>query len=99
MDPTNPIVVVSGEHQYGIDPQSLKPSRPDLIALRLEYQRSLIRSGRRRFTPILVTIDGVIIDGHHAVLAAAEEAVTVDVLVSDLPVKGRQVAILDLPLR
>jgi len=99
MDPTNPIVVVLGEHQHGIDPQSLKPSRPDLIALWLEYQRSLIRSGRRRFTPILVTIDGVIIDGHHAVHAAAEEAVTVDVMVSDLPVKGMQVAILDLPLR
>jgi hypothetical protein len=77
----------------------MRPSRNDLSPARVEYQRVLIRGGQARFTPILVTTDGVIVDGHHAVRAAAEEGNLVEVTVSPLPATGRAGSILDLPLR
>jgi hypothetical protein len=96
---TNPITRQPGELQTGVAPARLWPSRPDLASARVEFQRSLLRTGSPRYTPIQVTIDGVIIDGHHAVRAAAEEGLTIEVLISALPVKGRSETILDLPLR
>src|SRR5262245_22710169 len=39
--------------------------------VRLEFQRSLIRAGQTRLSPVKVTQDGVIWDGQHAVRAAA----------------------------
>jgi hypothetical protein len=96
---TNPITGQPGEIQKGVDPVRLRPSRPDLVSARVEFQRNLLRTGVPRSTPIQVTADGVVIDGHHAIRAAAEEGSTIDVLISALPVKGLSDTILDLPLR
>lgn len=98
-DGTNPIAGKPGDIQQGVDPVRLRPSRPDLASTRVEFQRTLVRTRTPRYTPIQVTIDGVIVDGHHAVRAAAEEGLTVDVLISALPVEGQPETILDLPLR
>lgn len=69
----NPITEPPGRVQTGVDPGRLRPSRNDLVRHRLNHQRLLVCSGQTRHTPILVSRDGVIIDGHHAVRAAAEE--------------------------
>jgi hypothetical protein len=95
---SNPVTASAGEVQRGVDPARLRPSRADLIRARFEFQRSLLRSGRPRFTMIQVNREGVIVDGHHAVRAAAEEARPVDVTVSPLPVVAISVSILDLPV-
>jgi hypothetical protein len=97
--PESPITESPGHSQGGVDPIQLRPSRHDLSSSRLEVQRALIRAGRPRFTPILVTSEGVIVDGHHAVRAAAEERILVDVTVSPLPASRQPGSILDLPLR
>ena len=94
-----PITVPAGQVQKGVDPMCLKPARGDLIRMRLELQRSLLRTGVSRLTPIQVSREGVIVDGHHAVRAAAEEGHTVDVLVSELAVPGKACTILDLDVR
>ena len=47
---------------------------------------------------IQVTRDGVIVDGHHMVRAAAEEGVRVDVIVSLLPTLRKAGSILDLEI-
>src|SRR4051794_15980253 len=93
---SNPISVGPGQTQQGVDPMLLRPSRPDLVRARLEAQRSLLLGGHVRATPILVTIEGVIVDGHHAVRAAAEERRLVDVAVTPLPVAASAPTILDL---
>src|SRR5437899_1839012 len=95
----NPITATPGQMQGGIDPRQLLPARRDLIRTRLEFQWALLRSGRQRFTPIQVTPDGVIRDGHHAVRAAAEEGATVDVLVVNDRVSPSGPDILALPVR
>src|SRR5688500_14847095 len=77
----NPITAQPGQTQAGVDPQALLPSRHDLLRVRLEAQRMLLLAGTPRQTPIQVTPDGVIWDGHHAVRAAAEEGRPVEVLV------------------
>jgi hypothetical protein len=99
VDWQNPITEPPDQVQYGVDPSRLRPSRDDLIRGRLNLQCQLLRSRRKRFTPIVVSKDGVIIDGHHAIRAAAEKGQTVDVLVRDFPVAGRGDSILDLPIR
>jgi hypothetical protein len=76
----------------------LLPSRSDLIRRRLDFQRQLLRHGTPRLTPIQVTTDGVIFDGHHAVRAAAEEGRLVDVTVIGFPVPATADSILDLPV-
>jgi len=58
----------------------------------------LIKRGQARFTPIHVSREGVIIDGHHYV-RAAEERRMVEVLVTSLSVAAIADSILDLPLR
>jgi ParB-like chromosome segregation protein Spo0J len=85
--------------QTGVDPTRLRPARDDLVRLRLEFQRSLIRRGVPRLTPIQVSREGVIVDGHHAVRAAAEEGRSIDVLVTDFAITGKTCSILDLTLR
>jgi hypothetical protein len=70
----------------------------DLVIARLAFQRQLLRSGKPRLTPIQVTTDGVIFDGHHAVRAAAEDGKLIDVVVIDFPVPPTADSILDLPL-
>src|SRR5438105_13873534 len=77
----NPITVPVGQIQKAIDPRTLLPSRRTLDRNRLEAQRSLLVAGMPRLTPILVTREGVIWDGHHAVRAAAEESRLVGVQV------------------
>jgi hypothetical protein len=47
---------------------------------------------------IQVSRGGVIVDGYHAVRAAAEEGMTVEVTVSPLPVAPKPGSILDLPV-
>jgi hypothetical protein len=96
--PSNPIQAKPGDVQHDVDPALLLPGRADLSRKRLEFQRSLIRSNRERFTPIQVSRNGVIIDGHHYVRAAAEEGRRVDVFVSPLPAVSKAGSILDLPL-
>jgi hypothetical protein len=93
-----PIHAKPGDIQHDVDPAMLLPSRVDLSRKRLEFQRGLILSNRARFTPIQVSTDGLIIDGHHYVRAAAEERRRVDVLVSPLPAPARAGSILDLAL-
>jgi hypothetical protein len=95
----SPITVPPGQVQPGVDPNRLRPSRGDLIKSRLEFQRSLIRAGRPRLTPIQASREGVIIDGHHAVRAAAEERQAVDVFVSALSAPAKAGSIMDLAVR
>jgi hypothetical protein len=52
-----------------------------------------------RFTPVLVTPDGVIVDGHHIVRAAAEEGKLIDVRVIGYAQSPVGEMILDLPVR
>jgi hypothetical protein len=95
----NPISAAPGQVQIGVDPTRLLPSRSDLVRLRLELQRQLIRSGTPRFAPVLVTPDGVIFDGHHAVRAAAEEGKLIDVRVVGISQPPAGELILDLSVR
>jgi hypothetical protein len=95
----NPITAASGQLQNGVDARQLLPGRHALIRVRLEFQRALQQSGQGRYTPIQVTRDGVIWDGHHAVRAAAEAGASVDVLVIDVNVVPAAASILDLPVR
>jgi hypothetical protein len=95
----NPISVSPGGVQIGVDPTLLLPSRPDLIRQRLEFQRALVKAGQARFTPILVTPDGVIFDGHHAVRAASEEGKSVQVQIIDMKIQPVASILLNLPVR
>jgi precorrin isomerase len=94
----NPITTQSGLSQVGVDPLRLLPSRLDLTQRRLDLQRALRATGQPRFSPILVTTDGVIYDGHHAVRVAAEDGITVDVKVVADSVPASAACILDLPV-
>jgi hypothetical protein len=95
----NPIVVGPGKQQTDVDPSQLRPARGDLIRSRVEFQRSLIRGRRARLTPIQVSEQAVIIDGHHYVRAAAEEGILIEVVVSSLSALPKAGSVLDLPLR
>jgi hypothetical protein len=95
----NPITMTPGIIQTNVDPLQLRPSRGDLTAKRSEIQRQLRLAGVARFTPIVSSREGVIIDGHHAVRAAAEEGRTIDVMVSNFVVPAQADSILDLPIR
>jgi len=59
----------------------------------------VIQSGQVRFTPIQVSREGVIIDGHHYTRAAAEEGRLIEVVVTSLSAVALADSILDLPLR
>src|SRR5262245_24961004 len=95
---TNPIVVLVGQVQGGVDPVRLLPARGDLLQWRLDQQIALLDSAITRHTPIQVTAEGVIWDGHHGVRAAAEKGLTVDVLVVSELVEPSGVTILSLPV-
>src|SRR6266851_1578128 len=95
----NPITVPPGQTQTGVDARFLRPGRHDLIRVRLEFQRSLQQAGRKRYTLIEVTSEGVIVDGHHAARAAAEANTLVDVRVVGLSAPPTAESILDLPVR
>lgn len=95
----NPITAQPGQIQKAVDPRRLLPSRRDLVEARVDFQRALLRSGKTRFTPIQVTSDGVIHDGHHGVRAAAEEMMSVDVVVVVPWLSPSASSVLDLPMR
>lgn len=95
----NPIVIPAGSHQSAVVPTDLLPSRSDLWQSRLDQQLQLIQAGTPRWTPITVTPEGVIIDGHHAVRAAADLGLAVGVLVEPLGIRPVGKLIQELPLR
>jgi len=94
----NPIRVPPGQWQYGVDPLQLLSGRRDLIQWRLDLQQGLLNTNTPREDPIVVTADGVIWDGHHAIRIAAETGRTVDVFVTDKSRIPRAVSILALPV-
>jgi hypothetical protein len=95
----SPVSAAPGQVQQGVDARSLLPSRIDLEQGRLALQSALRQAGTPRSTPILVTTEGVIWDGHHAVRLAAENGETVDVRVVSLLVPPSGLTILQLPVR
>jgi hypothetical protein len=95
----SPITAPPGQVQVGVDAGSLLPSRTDLEQARLDAQAALRQTGTPRSTPILVTIEGVIWDGHHAVRLAAENGETVDVRVVALLESPSGLTIRQLPVR
>jgi hypothetical protein len=95
--PFDPKSVKAGETVEGTDPRTLTAGRPALIKSRLDAQRSLISQGIVRFTPIVVTTQGIVYDGNHAVRAAADMGVSITVVVVDVPAQGFG-SILSLPV-
>jgi hypothetical protein len=95
----SPISASPGQVQKGVDARLLLPSRIDLEQGRLDLQSALRQAGTPRSTPIRVTTEGVIWDGHHAVRLAAEKGETVDVRVIPLLVPPSGLTILQLPVR
>src|SRR5947209_1315943 len=93
---SNPITAAVGEIQASVDPLSVLPSRHDLSQTRLDIQKALVDAGTERHTPIQVTEDGVIWDGHHAVRVAAERGAAVTVLVVNERANPTADSILDL---
>jgi hypothetical protein len=94
----NTITAQVGQFQANVDPLSLVPSRLDLSQVRLDIQQGLLDSGTQRSTPIRVTPDGVIWDGHHAVRLAAEQGTRVSVQVVKFKQTPTAASILDLPV-
>ena len=94
----NPITVAPGQFQTGVDALLLLPSRPDLSQVRLDIQKVLADAGSERYTPIQVTVDGVIWDGRHAIRIAAEQKREVTVKVVNQKMKPTAASILDLPV-
>jgi hypothetical protein len=94
----NPITLPAGQIQTGLDPNQLIPSRGELIRHRVEFQRRLMQSRQKRMTPIRVTQEGVIWDGHHAIRAAAELGIPVDVLVVAQSIPPSGLSIMQLPI-
>jgi hypothetical protein len=92
-----PITAPPGQAQANIDPLKLLPSRHDLSQVRLDIQQALLDAGKQRSTPIEVTPDGVIWDGHHAVRVAAEKAIPIMVKVVNVRVNPTASSIMDLP--
>lgn len=94
----NPITAQPGQVQQDVDPTQLRSGRTDLVKARVEWQRHLMKAGIRRFTPIQVNREAIINDGHHAVRAAAEEGLLVEVLVIEPTLVAVDEMILDLPV-
>jgi hypothetical protein len=92
----NPITASPGQLQSGVDPLHLLPSRLDLEQTRLDAQRALQDAGIERWTPVEVTPDGVIWDGHHGVRVAAENGKQLTVKVVAIQLKPTAASIIDL---
>jgi hypothetical protein len=92
----NPITAPPGQIQTNVDPLLLMPSRHDLLQVRLDMQQALMDAGTQRYTPIEVSPDGVIWDGHHAVRIAAERGVLVTVKVVNVKLNATASSIMDL---
>lgn len=81
-----------------VSPHTLKPARTSLECTRLERQRHLQKQHIARLTPVQVNPEGVIVDGHHAVRAAAEDGSMIEVKVVTFPLRPVADSILDLPV-
>ena len=92
----NPITVPAGQFQSSVSPLAILPSRNDLSQIRLDIQKALVDAGIERHTPIQVTLEGVIWDGHHGVRIAAEKGTEITVLVVNQTVNPSATSILDL---
>lgn len=92
----NPITALPGQFQADVNPLDLLPSWADLSQSRLDAQQKLLDTGIARATPIEVTPDGVIWDGHHAVRVAAENGKLVGVKVVAVRVNAVAASIMDL---
>jgi hypothetical protein len=95
----SPITASVGQFQTGVNPLQLLPSRTDVFQVRLDMQAALLDAGIGRHTPIKVSLDGVIWDGHHLVRVAAERRIDVTVQVVKQRVQPSASSILDLPVR
>jgi hypothetical protein len=95
----NPITAKVGDIQRDVDPVALRPSRRDLLSVRLAGQVQLLQNNQPRWTPITVTPEAVIFDGHHAIRAAAEGGLLVEVTIIDAEVAPVGLSILELPVR
>jgi hypothetical protein len=93
-----PITALPGQYQSNVHPLSLLPSRTDLSQVRLDMQKMLLDAGCGRHTPIQVTTDGVIWDGHHAIRVAAEKGIEVTVKVVQQKLIPTASSIMDLPV-
>jgi hypothetical protein len=91
--------VTPGQFQSNVDPLLLLPSRSDLLQRRLDMQQALLDAGIQRTTPIEVTPDGVIGDGHHAVRIAAGKGLPITVKVVNVKVNPTASSIMFLPVR
>jgi hypothetical protein len=60
---------------------------------------ALVVAGQLRFSPIQVTPDGVIWDGHHGARVAAEIGLSIEVNVVNVAVQPVGLLLLDLPVR
>jgi hypothetical protein len=94
----SPITAAPGKFQSNVDPLLLLPSRSDLSQVRLDMQRALLDAGAQRTTPIEVTPDGVIWDGHHAVRVAAEKRLQITIKVVNVKVSPTASSVLLLPV-
>ena len=94
----NPITAQPGQLQANVDPLLLKPSCHDLSQVRLDMQQALLDAGVQRSTPIEVTPDGVIWDGHHAVRIATEKGTRVTVKIVNVKLNPTAASIMDLPV-
>lgn len=92
----NPVTASPGQSQQNVNPLHLLPSRADLSQTRLDMQRALQDAGIERATPIEVTPDGVIWDGHHAVRIAAENGMLITVKVVAVRLNPTAASIMDL---
>ncbi len=79
----NPITVKPGYIQYKVNPRALRAGQQRAVNIsRINTQDRLQQADIPRHDgPVMVTKDGVIVDGHHAARAAAEAGRTIDVLV------------------
>jgi hypothetical protein len=93
-----PITVTPGQFQSNVDPLLLLPSRCDLSQIRLDMQQALLDVGTKRNTPIEVTPEGVIWDGHHAVRIAAGKGLSITVKVVNVKVNAAASSIMLLPV-
>jgi hypothetical protein len=94
----NPITAKPGTSQ-NVPADLLLPSRPELVRGRLDLQRALVSAGQARFSPIQVTPDGVIWDGHHGARVAAELGLSINVNIVNVAVQPVGLLLLDLPVR
>src|SRR5262249_13703037 len=69
-----------------------------LSQVRLDMQQALLDAGIQRTTPVEVTPDGVIWDGHHAVRIAAEKGLAISVKCVNVKVNPTAASILLLPV-